>query len=102
MIPERLFTRSELTREELAARLGTNRTKLGSAIKETYNQSYSEYITSLRLNEAVALLDKQRDMDMQLVAENSGYGTYSSFYRAFLKQYGVKPTDYVRFLKEKT
>ena len=102
MITERLFTRSELTREELAARLGTNRTKLGSAIKETYNQSYSEYITSLRLNEAVALLDKQRDMDMQLVAENSGYGTYSSFYRAFLKQYGVKPTDYVRFLKEKT
>lgn len=102
MRTERLFADAEMNRDKLAARMGTNRTYLSAYLRDVYGQTFPEYITSLRLADALRLLEDNTSQDMQQLAVAVGYTSYTSFYRAFMKQYGVKPGDYVEFLRGKT
>lgn len=99
---EKLYTTPGVKRDMVAVALGTNRTYLCACIQETYGQTFPEYITSLRLNAAIKLLEENEGLiEIQVVADFVGFGTYSSFYRAFVNRYGIKPTDYVCFLEKK-
>lgn len=94
MHSDRQFLAPGVNRDTVAAALGTNRTYLCYYIRETYGQSFPEYINTLRLEAALDMFNSG-DYDIQGVAEAVGYTCYSSFYRAFMKRYGVKPTDFL-------
>lgn len=102
MIKKRLYTNSEINRDSVAAALGTNRTYLYNCIRDTYGQTFPEYLMNIRLNAAVVLIEENKNNpDMQYVAETVGYANYNSFYRAFTKRYGVKPSEFLSFIKDK-
>lgn len=102
MRTQKLYTRPELSRDSIATELATNRTYLNTAIREAYNQTFPEYITEFRLSAAIGLIEMNREKsNMQSIAEEVGYNNYTTFYRSFIKRYGVKPMDYVNFLNSK-
>ncbi len=102
MIKERLYTNPEINRDSVAAALGTNRTYLYNCIRDTYGQTFPEYLMNIRLSAAVVLIEENKNNpDMQSVAEAVGYANYNSFYRGFTKRYGVKPSEYLSFIKQK-
>ncbi|MEG1379531.1 MAG: helix-turn-helix transcriptional regulator [Bacteroidales bacterium] len=100
MKQHRLYAQTDLTRENLAEKLNTNRTYLTDAIKGKTGMSYSEYITELRLQNALMLFEKQPDLSITVVSEEVGYASYTSFYRAFSKRYGINPGEYHKFIQE--
>lgn len=99
LVDEKLYLDTGLNRDILVERLGTNKNKLSEAILSTTGHNLTEYITQLRLQHALLLIDAQPDLSLSNIAEQSGFGVYSSFYRTFYKQYGVRPGEYRSFRK---
>lgn len=94
MHSEKLFTDPALDRRTLAARLGTNEKYLSNAIREGADSAPSAYISDLRLAYSLELLAEQPAMTLDQVAMESGHGSYSSFFRAFVRKYGIGPSEY--------
>jgi len=68
-----------------------------SHISHTFNDklkiSFPDYINSLRLDDAIHLLE-HGDRTMDQIAELSGFPTVRTFNRAFQKRYGMSPSQY--------
>ena len=69
------------------------------AVKEGAGMTVSGFIAEYRLNHSVALLSERKDISLEEVAEMSGFGAYSSFFRAFTKKFGMTPQEYKKYLK---
>lgn len=100
LLKERLYLVPELNRDMLLERLGTNKNKLNETVVAATGHNLMEYITGLRLQEALLLMEAYPDRPFNQIAEQTGFSVYSSFYRAFYRQYGVKPTDYKNYRKK--
>lgn len=94
MQTERLFTEPDLNRKKLADILGTNEMYLADAIKEGCGATFSEYISQLRLHYSLELLGTHPELTLEAVAVDSGHNSYSPFFRAFTKTYGMSPSEY--------
>jgi len=90
---KQLYLRSDLTRDELARAMHTNRTSLSELIRLATGMNFCDYVTSLRLKEAEQLL-RTSDIDIQELSLRAGFGSYSSFYRVFYRQYKQTPREY--------
>jgi AraC-like DNA-binding protein len=91
---EMLFTNPALNCKMLAAYANTNETYLADAIREATGATVSAYISGLRLQYALKLLNEYPGMTLEAVAVDSGHGSYSPFFRSFTKKYGITPSEY--------
>ena len=98
---EKLYTDPTLNRDDLAQRLGTNRTYLMEAVR-TYggNMTVREYIYDFRLKHAAELLSSPSALSIDQICYDSGVASRSVFYRLFRQSYGLSPNEY-RKLAEK-
>ncbi len=95
MYSEKLFLDPDIDRRTVAARLGTNESYLASAIHEgAADSTFANYISGLRLAYSLDLLTGNADLTLEAVAQHSGYASYSPFFRAFVKKYGISPSEY--------
>ncbi len=94
MQKDKLFTNPDISRKSLADLVGTNEMYLADAIREGSGETFSEYITHLRLNYALELLNNQPELTLDAIAIDSGHGSYSPFYRSFGKTFGMSPSEY--------
>ncbi|MDL2241946.1 helix-turn-helix domain-containing protein [Bacteroidales bacterium OttesenSCG-928-L03] len=98
---EKYFTDPNLSRKKLADELGSNEMYLAEAIKAGMGGTYSAYLSSLRLQYALELLDNNSEMTLDGIALDSGHGSYSQFFRSFSKKYGITPSEYRRLAKKR-
>lgn len=101
MQTECLFADSGLNRKKLADYLNTNEIYLANAIRRKTGETFSEYILNLRLQNALSLLEKYPNIRLEAVATDSGYGSYSQFFRSFIKKYGIAPSKYRKLSNKK-
>ncbi|MFT3738937.1 MAG: helix-turn-helix domain-containing protein [Breznakibacter sp.] len=94
MQEEKPFTNPVLNRKKLADRLNTNESYLADAIREGTGNTFSTYISDLRLQYALELLGSHPEMTLDAIAIDSGHGSYSPFFRAFSKKYGITPSEF--------
>ena len=86
MKTEKLFINTEINRKTVANHLGTNENYLASAIRAVRGETFSDYVSNLRLQHALELLNDQPDMTFEAIGIDSGHGSYSQFFRAFNKK----------------
>lgn len=92
---EKLFTDPALNRDELAQRLGTNRTYLIEAVRAYGgNMTVREFLNDFRLKHAVELLAQTNVFSIDQICYDSGFASRSVFYRLFRQSYGMSPTEY--------
>jgi AraC-like DNA-binding protein len=62
-------------------------------LKKLYGVTFSEKIAEIKLNIAT---QKMIDTDLPLseISKIAGYNQYPTFRRAFIKEYGVSPSEY--------
>lgn len=95
MREKELFRQSDLSRDKVAQMLATNRTYLCSVIKQFTGMSFTYYVNSFRINEAVRILsDPNDDTPVKAVAGNLGYSSLTTFYRLFEAAKGMPPSKY--------
>lgn len=85
-----------LTLEEIAQKVFLNPVYLSAAFKQQTGQTFTAYLTQVRLEEAKRLL-RESDLGVQDIAGRVGYKDWKHFSRLFIKMVGVRPTQYRKF-----
>lgn len=99
MRERQLFLQPDLTREQVAAELGTNKLYLANAISQQVNLTFTEYINRWRLQQAQELLLKDHTTKIEAIAHMCGFNSVRTFYRLFQQTYQLTPTEFRRLSK---
>lgn len=83
----------------LCRHLYISRTKLYQKIKGISDQSVGEFIRTVRLKRAIQIMTHE-DVSMNEVADRIGLQSNSNFSRAFKKEYGKSPLQFMQSLKK--
>ena len=68
---------------------------LSHFIKNTMNQTFQDYVNSVRFSRACKLI-AEGNLSLVSVSMESGFSDYRYFSRAFLEKYGMTPAEYRR------
>jgi len=62
------------------------------------NSSFPDYINAMRIKTAISLLNDfyKKHLTIETIAYECGFNNRTSFYKAFKKQTGKLPTDYLK------
>ena len=94
------YVQQGLTIKELSEILYTNRTYLSAYIKTTYKMTFREWITSLRLEYAKNILKEHPEINIQKLAESSGFLSKSNFIKLFSEKEGCTPAKWKKSNRE--
>lgn len=90
---EEHFAESNLSVEDLCKYLNVSATYFSVMFKKEMGMSFVSYLTKVRLEHAVELLNNTEDKSY-IIAEKVGYTEPNYFSYVFKKQYGVSPSKY--------
>jgi AraC-like DNA-binding protein len=96
-----LFLDSNFSIQQLAKKLENNTTYISYTLNNEKNLSFKQYIAQLRINYLIKKLNsdkKYHNYTIQYLAEEIGYTNASAFTRAFKKQVGITPSEYIKSL----
>lgn len=82
-----------LSVEMICEHLHISTAYFSTLFKKETGQSYVAYLTEVRLNKAIELLN-QTDYKTYMIAEKVGYSEPNYFSYVFKKQYGISPSKY--------
>lgn len=82
-----------LTLKDLSKKYYVNSSYLGQIFRKKYGQSFKDYLSNYRINEAAQLLLKT-DKKISLIAEEVGYHDTDYFISRFIEQKGCTPARY--------
>lgn len=101
-VKAKAYTHEQLTLEELASRLYTNKTYLSTFIKDEYDMNFSGWVGSLRIDEAKRIMMKEPEKRLQEVAFECGFSSLAYFSSVFSKSEGISPSAWQREFSRKT
>lgn len=88
------YVQQGLTIKGLSEILHTNRTYLSAYIKTAYKMTFREWITALRLEYAKNILKEHPEINIQKLAESSGFLSRSNFIKSFTEKEGCTPAKW--------
>ncbi|WP_313344380.1 helix-turn-helix transcriptional regulator [Stenotrophomonas sp.] len=94
MAQERLHLDPGLTLPRVARRLGMPQTRLSQLLNDNNQTSFKQYLAQLRVVEARTLLRQVPPKPLEVVAEQAGFQSMSTFYSAFKKHEGITPAAF--------
>jgi AraC-like DNA-binding protein len=89
---------SEFSVAQFARLMGVSRSQLHQKLKEYTGQSASDFIRTLRLQQAAELLRQQR-YTVSEIAYRCGFNDPKYFHRCFKEVYGVTPGNFAEGAK---
>lgn len=98
MKTEKIFLKPEISLEELAVRLETNRAYLSRAINSKYKMNFNNYINASRIKEAIKFISNGdlKTFTLEGIAQTVGFNNRVSFNKAFHKYTGVTPSFFIK------
>ena len=82
-LSEKRFLAPQLTIDDLAAEMGTNKLYMSRYINRKHGDNFSTWITKLRLEEAKSYMRENPNVKQEEVAIHSGFSSSSYFSRVF-------------------
>ena len=101
-----LYLKADLTINDIAYELGTNRTYISNCLNKEKNVKFYEYVNEFRVRKAVEIMEKhvkespKEKLLMEDVMYDCGFNSLNTFKRAFAKQMNCRPVEYFTRLKE--
>jgi signal transduction histidine kinase/ligand-binding sensor domain-containing protein/DNA-binding response OmpR family regulator len=93
------LTDPDMDVDYVCTQIGMSRTKLYQKIKAVTGQSIAEFIRTLRLKKAAQLMTQQ-DVSLTDVMYSVGIQTQSYFTKAFKKEFGKTPSQFLKELEK--
>jgi two-component system response regulator YesN len=84
-----------LTLKDLSRKYYVNTSYLGQLFRKKYDQSFKDYLSSVRINEAASMLLRS-DEKIAIIAEKVGYKDMDYFIQKFIDLKGCTPARYRR------
>ncbi len=90
-----VYTDAEINKDKIAKAIGTNRTYLSIIINRTYGMSFTKFINSQRVKEAVRRLSNvEDDTPLKVLAHELGFKSATTFYKLFNEETGMTPAKF--------
>ncbi len=93
------YTNKDLSLEYMEKQFNICRSALYKLIKSSTEKSFIEYLTMLRINHAIRLMESDKEMTIREIALASGYTDQYYFSRVFKKNTGFSPKEYKDLLE---
>lgn len=90
--------KEKITLADTAKRFFVSESTIGQTFQKKMHVSFYHYVTQRRLIAAKTLMLEERNLD--LLSEKVGFTDYSTFYRAFKKEFGISPREYRNLIAE--
>lgn len=94
----KMYTNPELTIQDLAEIIGTNRSYVSSSINIFYNQNFCTYINQYRLNDLKDTIIEEGKVTQKELAVKCGFGSIDTMKRAIKQKTGLTMKDWKEFL----
>ncbi len=94
------YSDKDLSSEKIEKEFGLSRTSVFKIMKTITDQSLNEYITMIRMRQALSLLERDEEISLKEIAEACGYGDPFYFSRVFKKHTGYSPSEYRKLVSE--
>ena len=88
----------KITLSDTAARFYVSESTIGQTFQKKMHVSFYHYVTQRRLIAAKSMILEESNLD--LLSEKVGFSDYSTFYRAFKKEFGISPREYRNLIAE--
>lgn len=92
--PQPFFLNPECTIDKLAKQLGTNRTYLSRFVNEECGVNFDGLMRRMRMAYAERLMYDHPELPLSHVAHGAGFGSTTTFRKAFVERFGMKPREY--------
>ena len=90
---QHIYREFELHVEDVAMRIGTNRTYLSAVLNKKYGSNFLKFVNQYRLNEACELL-KSTSWPICRIADRVGYRNLNTFNSCFRERFGLPPKQW--------
>ena len=87
--------KNDISLSSVAAEFGYNASYISRYFKSCFNSGVSQYITMIRLKNAVMLM-REGKYNITYCALESGFNSVRTFYRAFMNEFHCNPSDYLK------
>jgi AraC-like DNA-binding protein len=94
MAEEQLYRDANLTQPIVAKRLGVLTQRLSQLLNDNVHKPFPLFVNEYRIAEAQKLLGGEKAIKMEVVAEQCGFNSSSTFYSAFKKVTQLTPAKY--------
>ena len=95
LLENKIWKNPQLTLQDLATEVGTNRTYLSNYLNNTLNTTFYDYINGFRLEETLKYLDDPNSTATLVeIAEMCGFNSISTFRRVFVRVKGCSLAEY--------
>jgi AraC-like DNA-binding protein len=94
MQKEKLYTDANITMPQVAKVLGVSVPYLSQLLNDNCNKSFSLFINEYRIEAAKLLLVDEKKMSMEVIAEQCGFNSQSTFYSTFKKIVAATPAAF--------
>lgn len=91
--------RSKMTISDICEDIGCSKSTLITSFKKEYGTTVNNYITEVRLTEAVNMLSSG-ERHIGKIASETGFADQSYFSKVFSAKYGVPPSEYLHETKQ--
>lgn len=95
MSEKQLFRSPDITIQDLAVELATNRFYVSRAINKDFGMSFTQYMNLKRIEFSIQLMKLHPRMKMDEVATECGFVSEKAFFRKFKEIKGDSPRAYV-------
>jgi AraC-like DNA-binding protein len=94
---EKLYEDAELTLSQLAKKFSSNPSVLSKVINQGFQLNFNDFVNSYRVNAVIDLLKsgEQKNQTLLGIAFDCGFNSKATFNRAFKKQMGMSPKDWL-------
>ena len=101
MEEKQLFLDDDFDLESFSRKLLSNKSYLSKTVNVMSGRNFRQFVNSYRVEYALGLMTKDRNLKMEEVALMSGFHTVVSFNMAFKLFYGETPSDWMRGFRAK-
>lgn len=94
---EKLFQNPELTLTEVSKKLKTNASVISKTINQGFQMNFNDFVNQYRIKEVKKAFEKGEHKKSTLlgIAYDCGFNSKATFNRAFKKNTGLSPKDYL-------
>ena len=93
---DEIYKNQDLKITQISASLKTNRTYISNLINKEFSCTFNEFANQYRIKEAKRLLKEEsfQKYSLEYISEQCGFGSLSTFIRAFKESEGITPGRY--------